>query len=124
MSKITTNFIRDKYNIENEKKFKKVKKIVSEKDCSEIFKKTQMSKEELLENFENLLNIPTDFDFIELIYYGYDGGTTMVFKKEEEVLESEQETIERLKKMERTKRIAQKEIEKAKKILEKYGEIQ
>jgi len=116
--RITKKYIEEKYNIDNERKMKRVERTVGNIDFSLIFNKDKMTKEDVLKRIEEELN-KIDYDYIKQEHYGYDGGFELSLIKETEEPEKDKEVIERLKTEEKKKRKILKEIEKAKEILKK-----
>jgi len=116
--KITSSYIKENYNIDEMRETLKEKKIVKSVDISLLFSDNQkLSKEDIIIAIDNQLSDQEDYDYILMQHYGYSGGFSFELIKEKDVPETDSQTIERLKKIERFKRKKEKEIEKAKKLL-------
>jgi len=115
MKKITTSFVRENYDLKDERKLIPEKRVVKTFDMSIIDFKP-LSKKDFLEMIAE--QIPDGDDYkVEIIPYGYDGGFEISCFEESDRYETEIETIERIKKELREIRKREREIEKAKKVL-------
>ena len=114
---ITNAYIKDNFNIVEEAETVTYKERVGELNFD--FENTELG-DVLMQITDELKNFPDDA-FVKTEYYGYDGGADHIVYVTRTRLETESETIERLKKVERATRKEAKKIQAAKDLLAQEG---
>jgi hypothetical protein len=123
-SKITRDYIREKYDIDKERLI-----IPTTDKVGEIYFPEFDGKniKDVREKICNLLNEYEDGDYIDIVFHGYDGDFDFIVLRETTRPETNDEVIGRLQNNEIQARRRQKQIEKAAKLLQEngyYGAIQ
>jgi hypothetical protein len=123
-SKITRDYIREKYDIDKERLI-----IPTTDKVGEIYFPEFDGKniKDVREKICNLLNEYEDGDYIDIVFHGYDGDFDFIVLRETTRPETDVEVIGRLQDNEKQARRKQNQIERAAKLLQEngyYGAIQ
>jgi len=118
LPKITTSYIKDKYDIEKEKQYRNTSKVFGQLAIESYngFTIKQFIKKLTLD-----FSLYPDDAILELEYYGYDGSFDVYIKSKVNIMETDEQVIERLKLNEKSLRKTQEDVQKAKDILLREG---